>query len=109
MRHGIIDASALSLRIKVVTSAVTTVTKTDFCFVADTSNSSNSISFELPPASEKKGRILVFKRTSGPSGRKLILLPASANTIDSQQTFSVGTNYFSVTIISDGVTGWHII
>jgi hypothetical protein len=109
MIHGIVECNSFSGAIRNITTSSYTVAKPDYCLVCNIASAGSSITIQLPLASELAGRVLVIKRLTGVTSRRVFLQRAGTNLVDGQTSINFGNNYASVTIISDGVSNWYVI
>lgn len=84
-------------------------TGTSFTVAADVTLASNigSVTANLPTVVGRLGKQYIVKKT-GASGTVTIDGNAS-ETIDGASTYALSTQYESVTLVSDGLTGWNIV
>tara|TARA_R100001082_G_C4342450_1_gene150768 strand:- start:176 stop:874 length:699 start_codon:yes stop_codon:yes gene_type:complete len=68
---------------------------------------SGAVTFTLPPCAACVGLVLTFKKQD-PSGNAVIIDGNASEKIDGSATKSLGSQFHSITIISNG-TGWSII
>lgn len=90
---------------KVNTMSVTTTINDSYNVIVAT-NTSGNIQADLPSASGRAGQEFIFYKRE--SGGTLIIDAAGADLIDGAGTYTLNTQYQTVTIISDGINRWMI-
>lgn len=82
-----------------------TLSKTDRVITADCT--SGNVTITLPPVSGNTGRRFVVKRTDA-SVNNVIVAGDGSETIDGSNTYTMSTQYDSVTVLCDGTEWWTI-
>jgi hypothetical protein len=98
-------SGALSAHLSTTTAASYTILSTDYTVTANAT--SNVVAITLPLASAQSGRILNVKKTDS-SVNAVTVNRSGSDLIDGQTSVSLGTQYQSITIQSDG-TNWNIL
>jgi hypothetical protein len=87
-------------------TAATLVGPSERVILADATGGAFSVT--LPPAKDNPNRYLTIKRTN--SGSNAVTVACSGSeTIDGSSTFSLSTQWDSVTVWSDGGVAWYIL
>lgn len=90
-------------------SSTGTVTPTQSTTVYLVDCSSGSVTLTIATSSLENGKEIVFKDTTGSSSTNNIIVDTEGSeTIDGQTSFTIASNYTSISLISDG-TNWFII
>jgi hypothetical protein len=89
------------------------VSATDFIIPVNTSTASSNVVVTLPSVtSATRGRLIIIKDIGGATSQlnKAIVIQASGgNTIDGAASVTIDTEYFALTLVSNGATNWSII
>lgn len=87
------------------TSTTYSIDPTNYFLTVDAT--SNNITVDLPGATSVRGRQFIIKRKDN-TGNTVTIDPTGTETIDGSATYSLSSQYQSVTLFSDGTEWWVI-
>lgn len=105
--QGLVSTDARAIKRTAITNNYTILT-TDYLIGCDTS--SNTITVTLPLASGTTNQVFyIIDETGNSQTNNITITRSGSDTINGQTSAIINTNYSSITIYSDGGTGFHII
>lgn len=87
-------------------TAAYTATSIDFLILCDATSAAFSVT--LPAAADNKGKLLAIKKTDA-SVNAVTIDGNASETIDGATTVSLGSQYSSRLLMSDGLSNWAVL